>query len=144
MTSTVTYDGNLRTECKHLRSGTLIETDAPVDNNGKGERFSPSDLVATALGACMMTIMGMRAAEMNVDLKGVHIDIEKIMKSEPRRIGGINLTFHFPDHISLTERQQKILKLAADTCPVIYSINPEIDVQVTFNWNQAIVSEQGL
>ena len=138
MTSTVTYEGNLRTSCEHLRSGTHIETDAPVDNNGRGERFSPSDLVATALGSCMLSIMGMRATEMEVDLTGVKIEIEKIMKSEPRRIGGINLTFHFPDSITLTERQQTILRKAADTCPVIYSINPEIDVKVNWLWKEAV------
>lgn len=140
MTSTVIYKGDLRTVCEHLRSGTRIETDAPVDNNGKGERFSPSDLVATALGACMMTIMGMRAVEMNVNLEGVKIEIEKLMKSDPRRIGGVNLTFHFPDDLELTERQQTILRKAADTCPVIYSIHPDIAVNVTYNWKAAVNS----
>lgn len=135
MTSTVTYDGNLRTVCRHLRSGTTIETDAPVDNNGKGERFSPSDLVATALGSCMLTIMGMRANEMNVDLKGTNIEVEKIMKSDPRRIAGLNLTFHYPESLELNERQQKILQKAAETCPVAFSINPEIELRVNFNWN---------
>src|SRR5688572_10376429 len=99
MTSSVVYEGNLRTVCTHLRSGSIIETDAPVDNNGKGERFSPTDLVATALGTCMLTIMGMRAREMKVDLEGVRIEVEKIMKADPRRIGGINLTFNFPDSL---------------------------------------------
>lgn len=136
MTSTVTYEGNLRTVCTHVRSGSSIETDAPVDNNGKGERFSPSDLVATALGTCMLTIMGMRANEMNVDLKDVKIEVEKIMKSDPRRIGGINLTFHFPDSLSLNARQQTILQRAAETCPVAYSINPEIELNVNFNWRE--------
>jgi uncharacterized OsmC-like protein len=134
MTSTVTYEGNLRTVLKHLRSGTTIETDAPVDNNGKGERFSPSDLVATALGSCMMTIMGMRANEMNVDLSETRIEIEKIMKQDPRRIGGINLTFHFPETLKVDDRQRTILERAAETCPVIYSINPEIEVKVKFGW----------
>ncbi len=134
MTSTVLYDGTLRTINEHIRSGSVIETDAPLDNNGKGERFSPSDLVATALGSCMLTIMGMRAVEMDVDLKGVKIEVEKIMKQEPRRIGGINLTFHFPDTIVLDKKKQRILQKAADTCPVWYSINPEIDVQVNYNW----------
>jgi putative redox protein len=134
MTSTVIYDQNLRTVCEHIKSGTTIETDAPVDNNGKGERFSPSDLVATALGSCMLTIMGMRAAEMKVDLKGVKIEIEKLMKSDPRRIGGINLTFHFPDSLELNERQQTILRKAADTCPVRYSIHPDIELNVKYNW----------
>lgn len=139
MTSTVIYDENLRTVCEHLRSGTTIETDAPVDNNGKGERFSPSDLVATALASCMLTIMGMRAQEMQVNLKGVKIEVEKIMKSDPRRIGGINLTFHFPESIMLNERQQTILQRAADTCPVRYSIHPDIELNVRYNWN-ALVS----
>lgn len=134
MTSTVVYEGNLRTSCEHLRSGSKIETDAPVDNNGKGERFSPSDLVATALGSCMLTIMGMRAEDMDVDLKGVKIEIEKLMKSDPRRIGGINLTFHFPPSLTVTERQRTILQKAAETCPVINSIHPDIEVNTRFNW----------
>ncbi len=134
MTSTVQYEGSLRTVCKHLRSGTAIETDAPIDNNGKGERFSPSDLVATALGSCMLTIMGMRAEEMKVDLQNVRIEIEKIMQSGPRRVGAINLTFHFPDTARLTTRQQTILQKAADTCPVRYSIHPDIVVSTRYNW----------
>lgn len=140
MTSTVTYDGDLRTVAQHLRSGTTIETDAPVDNNGKGDRFSPSDLVATALGSCMLTIMGMRAVEMNVDLKGTKIEVEKIMKTDPRRIGGLNLTFHFPGSLELNERQQKILQKAAETCPVAFSINPEIELNVNFNWEKVNVA----
>lgn len=135
MTSSIIYEGNLRTVCKHLRSGSTIETDAPVDNNGQGERFSPSDLVATALGSCMMTIMGMRARELNVDLEGTRIDIEKIMKTDPRRIGGVNLTFHFPDSLQVDDKQRTILERAAHTCPVIYSINPDIEVNVKFLWN---------
>lgn len=137
MTSTVIYEGELRTVAEHLRSGSTFETDAPVDNKGKGERFSPSDLVATALGSCMLTIMGMRASEMNVDLKGVKIEIEKIMKQDPRRIGGINLTFHFPEGVELNDRQRIILQKAADTCPVIYSLHPDIAVNAKFNWNIA-------
>ena len=134
MTSTVVYEGNLRTVCTHLRSGNMVETDAPVDNNRKGERFSPSDLVATALGSCMLTIMGMRAREMDVDLTGVKIEVEKIMKADPRRISGINLTFHFPESLQLDEKQRTILERAAHTCPVIYSINPDIAVNVNFQW----------
>ena len=135
MTSSIVYEGNLRTVCTHLRSGSVIETDAPVDNNGKGERFSPSDLVATALGTCMMTIMGMRASELKIDLEGVRIDVEKIMKVDPRRIGGVNLTFHFPDSVQVDEDQKTVLERAAHTCPVIYSIHPDIKVNVKFHWN---------
>src|SRR3982750_256579 len=126
MTSTVVYDGNLRTVATHLQSGTVIETDAPVDNQGKGERFSPSDLVATALASCMMTIMGIKARDMNVDLKGTKIEMQKIMKSDPRRIGGITLTFSFPAELSLEDKEKTILERAAHTCPVIYSIHPDI------------------
>jgi uncharacterized OsmC-like protein len=134
MTSSIIYAGDLRTVGTHLRSQTVIETDAPTDNQGKGERFSPSDLVATALGSCMMTIMGIRARDMEVDLKGTSIEIEKIMKADPRRIGGINLTFHFPEGFQATDKQKEILERAAHTCPVIYSIHPEIEVKTVFNW----------
>ena len=139
MTSTVVYTGNLRTLNTHLRSGSTVETDAPVDNNGRGDRFSPSDLVATALGACMLTIMGMRAADMKVDLTDVKIEVEKIMKSEPRRIGGINLTFHLPESLALTDKQQVILQKAAESCPVIHSIHPDIEVNAIFNWKTLVV-----
>jgi putative redox protein len=134
MTASIIYAGNLRTVCTHLHSGSLIETDAPVDNHGKGERFSPTDLVATALGTCMLTIMGMRAREMKVNLEGVRIDVEKIMKADPRRIGGVNLTFRFPDSLVVDESQKAALEHAAHTCPVIYSIHPDIKVNVLFHW----------
>ncbi len=139
MTSTIVYDGNLRTIATHLQSGTIIETDAPLDNQGKAARFSPSDLVATSLGSCMLTIMGIKARDMNIDLVDTKIEVEKIMKSEPRRIGGINLTFTFPTALQLTEKEQTILQRAAHTCPVIYSIHPEIVVNVVFNWSPAAI-----
>jgi putative redox protein len=138
MTSTVIYEGDLRTVALHNASGTRIETDAPIDNQGKGERFSPSDLVATALGSCMLTIMGMKARDLDINLKGTRIEIQKIMKADPRRISGISLTFHLPADLQLSEKNKTILQRAADTCPVMYSIHPDIDVQVHFNW-QAVV-----
>jgi putative redox protein len=134
MTSTVIYAGELRTVATHLESGSVIETDAPLDNQGKAERFSPTDLVATALGSCMMTVMGIKARDMAVDLRGVEISIRKIMKAEPRRIGGIHLTFQFPDTLQTDEKQRTILERAAHSCPVIYSIHPDIEVKVEFNW----------
>lgn len=140
MTATVVYEGNLRTVCTHLKSGTQIETDAPPDNQGKGERFSPSDLLATSLGACMMTIMGIKARDMQVDLAGVTIEVEKIMKQDPRRVGGINLTFHFPDTLALNDKQKSILENAAHTCPVIYSIHPDIAINANFNWKEEKVT----
>ena len=134
MTSSVIYEGGLRTVALHNASGTRIETDAPVDNQGKGEKFSPTDLVATALGACMLTTMGIKARDLNVDLKGIRIEIQKIMKSDPRRISGISLTFHLPSTLRLSEKNIAILQHTAETCPVFKSIHPDIDVQVNFNW----------
>src|SRR5205809_5661919 len=99
MTSTVVYNGDLRTTLTHLKSGSDFETDAPVDNNGKGERFSPTDLLATSLATCMITVMGIKARAMDFDLDGVEIEVEKIMKSDPRRVSGINLFFHLPDSL---------------------------------------------
>ena len=134
MTSSIVYKGELRTEAVHLHSQSTIETDAPLDNQGKAERFSPSDLVATALGSCMMTIMGIKARDMQLDLTGVKMDIQKHMKSDPRRIGGVDVNFHFPDHIQLDEKQKTILKNAALACPVAKSIHPDIEQRVEFNW----------
>jgi len=133
MTSTVVYEGELRTTCTHLRSGSSFETDAPVDNNGKGERFSPTDLMATSLATCMITVMGIKARSMDFDLDGVKVEVEKIMKAEPRRIGGINLFFHFPESLnSIDEKTKELLKKVGNTCPVQHSIHPDIEVNV--NW----------
>jgi uncharacterized OsmC-like protein len=134
VTSHITYEGNLRTVATHLQSGTVIETDAPVDNQGKGERFSPTDLVATALGNCMLTIMGIKARDMNVDLEGTKIDVTKIMVTEPRRIGEIKVIFNFPESVKADEKQKVILERAAMTCPVIESLNPDLRKSVEFNW----------
>lgn len=133
MTATVLYEGELRTICTHLKSGTEIETDAPTDNHGKGERFSPTDLLATSLAACMLSIMGIKSRAMGFDLNGIKADVEKIMHSDPRRVGEINLTFHIPENlVDLDQKSKTILRNAADTCPVIKSIHPDIIVRV--NW----------
>lgn len=134
MTSSIVYKGELRTEATHLHSLSVIETDAPLDNQGKAERFSPTDIVATALGSCMMTIMGIKARDMQIDLAGMTIDIQKHMKSEPRRIGGIDVSFTFPAGLQLDEKQRTILQNAALTCPVAKSLDPAIEQNVVFNW----------
>jgi putative redox protein len=134
MTSSIVYKGELRTEAVHLHSQSAIETDAPLDNQGKAERFSPTDLLATSLGSCMMTIMGIKARDMQLDLTGVKIDIQKHMKADPRRVGGVDVSFYFPDHIQLDEKQKTILKNAALTCPVAKSLHPDIEQRVEFNW----------
>src|SRR5215218_296866 len=131
MTSTVDYKGALRTTCTHLKSGDNFETDAPVDNNGKGERFSPTDLLATSLGTCMITVMGIKARTMGFDLDGVKIEVEKIMKADPRRVGGINVFFHIPEALKgLDDKTKQILKHTGHTCPVWQSIHPDIEVNV--------------
>jgi len=131
MTSTVVYNGELRTTCTHLKSGNHFETDAPTDNNGKGERFSPTDLLATSLGTCMITVMGIKARTMGFDLNDVKIEVLKIMKADPRRVGGINLTFHIPGNLLQTdEKTRAILKNTGENCPVIKSIHPDIEVNI--------------
>ncbi|HEU4902608.1 MAG TPA: OsmC family protein [Flavisolibacter sp.] len=135
MTSTVVYEGGLRTTCTHLRSSNNFETDAPIDNNGKGERFSPTDLMATSLATCMVTVMGIKARTMGFDLDGVKVDVEKIMKAAPRRVGGINLFFHFPESLQAAdEKTKQILKQTGNTCPVAQSIHPDIEVKV--DWGE--------
>ena len=141
MTSTVIYAGELRTVATHLQSGKVIETDPPVDNQGKGESFSPTDLVATALGSCMSTIMGIKARDLGVDLRGMEISINKKMKADPRRIGGIDLTFRFPDALQVDDKQKTILERAAHTCPVIYSLHPDIEINVVFNWKPSLIEK---
>src|SRR5215203_594987 len=107
MTSTVVYEGDLRTLNTHLQSSSKLETDAPTDNNGKGERFSPTDLLATSLANCMLTTMGIRSRNMNIDMKGIKVDVEKIMKADPRRVAGINLTFDIPEKLEIVSQKDK-------------------------------------
>src|SRR5205809_8131285 len=134
MTSEIIYKGSLRTVAKHLKSETVIETDAPTDNQGKGERFSPTDLLATSLGSCMLTIMGIKARDMNVPLDGTEVIIQKFMKAEPRRVSGIDVRFNFPSTLQLNKKEKTILENAALTCPVAKSIHPDIEVNVDFGW----------
>ena len=137
MTSTVEYAGDLRTVCTHLRSGDHFERDAPVDNNGKGERFSPTDLMATSLATCMVTVMGIKARTLGFDLNGIRIEVEKIMKSDPRRVGTINIFFHIPESLRETDDKSKqILKNTGRTCPVQLSLHPEIEVNIDWgSWS---------
>jgi putative redox protein len=140
MTSTVIYEGELHTVATHLQSGTEIETDAPVDNQGKGERFSPTDLLATSLGACMATTMGIKARDLQVDLRGMKLSVLKIMKPDPRRVAGINIVFDFPASLQVDDKQRIILERTANTCPVTYSLHPDLEVKVEFNWTPAPVT----
>ncbi len=132
MTSKVTYLGDLRTSSIHLQSGNEIISDAPVDNNGKGEAFSPTDTVANALASCMMTVMGIKARDLEVDLKGSTADVTKIMNAEPRRIGAIEITFEM--YGEADQKNKTILERVAMTCPVFLSLNSEIEKCIIFNW----------
>jgi uncharacterized OsmC-like protein len=132
MTSKVTYLGDLRTSSIHIQSGSEIISDAPIDNNGKGEAFSPTDTVANALASCMMTIMGIKARDMDLDIKGSTASVTKIMQAEPRRIGAIEIQFDM--NLITDEKTKVILERAAMTCPVFLSLNPEIDKRISFNW----------
>jgi len=135
-TVATTYLGDLRTEAVHQQSGTTILTDAPLDNQGKGEAFSPSDLIATALGSCMMTIMGIVASRDGIDLKGSTIETTKIMSKElPRKVDRLELTFQMKSAVELSPSDRKKLEKAAHTCPVALSIHPDIEQVVVFNWN---------
>ena len=127
------YLGNLRTESTHLQSNTNLLTDAPVDNNGKGERFSPTDLVASALGSCMVTIMGIVADRDGVNLEGLSWEVTKIMQSAPRKIEEIKIDFFWDFPFQDSGMIQK-LKNAARTCPVALSLDPSIKQTITFNF----------
>ncbi len=133
-TSKIIYNGSLRTTSTHLQSGKEIITDAPLDNNGKGEAFSPTDLLATSFGNCMMTIMGIAANTHGIDLTGLSAEVTKIMAAEPRRVSEIHVNFDFPLKNQYTDKDKKILEHAALTCPVHYSLHPDIKREVKFNW----------
>jgi uncharacterized OsmC-like protein len=132
MTSKVTYLGDLRTSSIHVPSGNEILSDAPVDNNGKGEAFSPTDTVANALASCMMTVMGIKAREMNIDLKNSVAGVTKIMSTTPRRIATIEVDFEMQG--TNDEKDRRILERVAMTCPVFLSLNSEIEKKISFNW----------
>ncbi len=134
-TSTVNYLGNLRTEATHNQSGTIITTDAPLDNQGLGEKFSPTDLVATALASCAMTIMGIAAKNHAIPFTKVQANVIKIMGSEPRRISEVKVHFTIED--VLTDKQKKIIENAALTCPVAKSLSEELIQTLTFVYTTA-------
>lgn len=134
MTANIVYEGDLRTIATHHTSQSIIESDAPIDNAGKGERFSPTDLVATALGSCMLTVMGIKARELGINMKNATASIEKIMVPNPRRIGTIKVHIYFPAHIIVDEKQKVILERTALHCPVHKSLHPDITCDIVFKW----------
>ena len=132
MTSKVNYLGDLRTSAIHIASAKNIITDAPIDNQGKGEAFSPTDTVATALASCLLTIMGIKARDLNIDIKNTTAEVSKVMASNPRRISEIQITVNFTK--SYDQRIKKILEKAALACPVSNSLHPDLKQNILFNW----------
>ena len=133
ITSEITYLGNLRTQSKHIASNTVIVTDAPVDNHGKGEAFSPTDLMSNSLGCCMLTIMGIAANTHQFNIDGTVVQITKIMQANPRKVAEIKVDFKFPSN-SYSEKQKAIIEHAARTCPVALSLHPDLIQTITFNY----------
>lgn len=134
MTATILYEGNLRCNARHLQSNSIIETDAPTDNRGKGERFSPTDLVCTALATCMITTMAMKATDMGIELKDTIVDVKKYMASDPRRISKIDAVVTLPKTLGLDEKDKTILQRTGDNCPVIKSLHPDVIINTTYDW----------
>ncbi len=137
MTATIIYTGQLRCNATHNQSGSVIETDAPTDNRGKGERFSPTDLLCVSLGTCIITTMGIKAGDMGINLDGATLQVQKHMLSEPRRVGKVDVLLEFPAALQLTEKDRTLLERIGDNCPVMKSLHPDIAVQVTYDWETA-------
>jgi len=136
MTASIVYQGQLRCACTHIQSGTVIETDAPTDNRGKGERFSPTDTVCVALATCIVTTMALKANDMDIDLSDTSIAVTKHMLSDPRRIGKIEVILTFPARLQPDEKDRIILQRVGDQCPVMKSLHPDLEVQIVYNWGQ--------
>lgn len=134
MTSQISYTGELRTLATHLQSGSKIETDAPTDNQGKGERFSPTDLIGTSLAACMLTTIAIKAKDLEDKIRGAMCETEKIMSAAPRKISGIRIIFNWPVNSTFSEEERNRIEEIAWSCPVKESIHPAIELQVNFNW----------
>lgn len=134
MTASIVYSGDLRCECTHLQSGTVIETDAPTDNRGKGQRFSPTDTVCVALATCVITTMAIKATDMGIELAGTGIAVTKHMLSDPRRIGRIDVVLSFPEGLQLEEKDRLILERTGDNCPVAKSLHPDLQQHIEYRW----------
>ena len=128
------YLGELRTQSHHLQSGTQLITDAPTDNRGKGGSFSPTDLLATSLGSCIMTIMGIKAMDHHIDLEGTELEITKIMASDPRRVAEVVIDFFFPQK-SYTDAEKTLIESVAGISPVPLSLSLDLKQTIRFHWD---------
>lgn len=134
MTANIIYKGTLRCEATHLQSGSLIETDAPTDNRGKGERFSPTDLLCVSLATCIVTTMGIKADDMKIDLTNTTVEVTKHMLADPRRVGKVEVDLSMPATLQLDERDKIVLERVGNNCPVTKSLHPEMEVVINYNW----------
>jgi len=128
------YLGDLRTESIHMQSGQTLLTDAPLDNNGRGEAFSPTDLLAASLATCMLTVMGIAARHYHIHIEETTCSVIKVMAAEPRRVSAVYIEFNFPKGQQYSNKEKAILERAALTCPVAKSVHPELLQQVEFNF----------
>ncbi len=128
------YKGNLRSEITHLQSSSVVVTDAPTDNNGKGESISPTDMVAGALGSCILTIIGMASEAHGFDIVGTEVETTKVMSASPRRIGEIHLTINFPRNYE--DKHKRLIEASVRSCPVEQSLHPDIKRVITYNYKE--------
>ena len=133
MTASIIYQGDLRCSATHLQSGTVIETDAPTDNRGKGEKFSPTDTLCVSLATCAITTMALKARDMNIEIKDTKIDVTKHMLKDPRRVAQIDVVMHFPQ-LQLDDEQRSILETTGNNCPVVKSLHPDLKVNIEYLW----------
>ena len=133
MTASIIYQGELRCQATHLQSGTIIETDAPTDNQGKGEKFSPTDTLCVSLATCLATTIAIKARDFNIDLKNTKIDVTKHMLKDPRRVGQIDVEINFPA-LTISDEQKKILENTGHNCPVAKSLHPDVKQNINYHW----------
>lgn len=134
MTANIIYKGTLRCEATHLQSGSMIETDAPTDNRGKGERFSPTDLLCVSLATCIATTMGIKADDMKIDLTNTSVEVTKHMLPDPRRVVKIEVNLNMPGGLKLDEKDRTVLERVGNNCPVTKSLHPDMEVIINYNW----------
>lgn len=134
MTASITYEGDLHCNAIHLQSNSVIETDAPTDNRGKGQKFSPTDTLCVSLGTCIITTMAIKATEMNIDLKGATIQVTKHMQPNPRRVSQADIIVKLPIGLEVDEKNKSILEMIGNNCPVAKSIHPDLKVNISYQW----------
>lgn len=138
MTASIIYQGNLRCSATHLQSGTQIETDAPRDNRGKGEKFSPTDLLCVSLATCIVTTIALKANELSIDLTGTTIKVTKHMLTDPRRVGKVDVELEFNESLALEAKDKIVLERTGNNCPVAKSLHPDLVLNINYIWHKSV------